>query len=313
MVRLGIIGGAGLLGTTAAFCAASEGLADEIILSDIKENLAKAHAADIEQAFCETGGAKLFVGGLDDLKTCDVIVNAAGIPEISASSRDVYLSGNMTVFRELAERIKRWGTAPVVINASNPVDVLNYSFYRLTGLPREKCIGFSRNDTLRFIWAASKETGIPAPRLDALVIGEHGDAQVPLFSQLKNNAAGQPISLGDVQKAEILRRVKNWFGDYQKLNSGRSSGWTSGVGICLLIKLILSESGEICPCSVIPDGEYGLRDLSIGLPVRLGKSGLREIVDLELSADERAQLSAAAEKIKRQISTIDVAVYGNGL
>ena len=298
--KLGIIGGAGLLGATTAFCAAASGLVHEIILSDIRENLAQSHAMDIEQATCESGEIKLTIGGIDEMKSCDVILNAAGIPEMKASSRNDYLDGNIAIYSELAEKIKQWGTAPVIINASNPVDVLNYKLFRMTGLPPEKFVGFSRNDTLRLIWAASKETGIPASQLEALVIGEHGDGQVPIFSRLLHK--GQTLNIDDAQKENILRRVKTWFGEYQKLDSGRSSGWTSGTSICRVIKLILTDSNEICPCSVIPDGEYGLRDISIGLPVRLGRSGVREIVEIDLNEDEQARLSGAAEKISEFIN-----------
>ena len=299
MSKLGIIGGAGLLGATTAFCVASRGLAQEIILSDVRENLAQSHAMDIEQATCESSETKLSVGGIDEMKTCDIILNTAGIPEIKASSRDDYLSGNIMIYRELAEKIKRWGTSPVIVSASNPIDVLNYELFRTTGLPRENFIGFSRNDTLRFKWAVSAETGVPVSQLDALVIGEHGDKQVPLFSCLRRKDSGQPLDLSATQKDSIILRVATWFGNYQKLEAGRSSGWTSGDGISRIIELILAESDEICSCSVIPVGQYGLRDLSIGLPVRLGRSGVREIVEIGLSGDERALLSSAAEKIKK--------------
>ena len=297
-LKLGIIGGAGLLGATAAFCAASSCLVQEILLFDVKENLALSHAMDIEQAVCEAGGAALSVCGIEDMRSCDIVLNAAGIPEMKTSSRNDYLKGNIPIFRELAEKIKRWGTSPVILNATNPVDILNYELFRMTGLPRERFIGFSRNDSLRLIWAASKETGIPASQLGALVIGEHGDGQVQLFNRLRHKDSGHVLGLSDMQKERIISRVKTWFGDYQKLDSGRSSGWTSGASICHVIKLILSDSDVICPCSVIPNGEYGLSGLSIGLPVRLGLNGVREIVELDLTDDERASLIAAAEKIK---------------
>ena len=304
MAKLGIIGGGGLLGATAAFIAARDGLVGEIILSDLKENLARSHAMDIEQAVSPSSGTKLSAGGVDDLKTCDIVLNAAGIPERKAASRDDYLAGNLVIIRELAEKIRRWGTAPVILSATNPVDVLNYSLFRMTGLPREKFIGFSKNDTLRLAWAVSKETGIPARRLRALVIGEHGDGQVPIFSYLTDS--GGPLRLSDSQKERILRRVKTWFGEYQNLDAGRSSGWTSGVGLTSVMELVLSDSDEICPCSVIPGGEYGLRDLSVGLPARLGRSGVREIAEIDLSDDERAGLHRASEKIRTLIAASDI-------
>ena len=358
-MKLGIIGGAGLLGATTAFCVACEGFVDEIILTDIRENVAQSHAMDIGQAVCETSATQLSVGSLDDIKFCDIVLNAAGIPEMSTASRDDYLNGNIAIYRELADKIKRWGTAPVILSATNPIDVINYSLYKMTGLPREKFVGFCRNDTLRFKWAASKETGIPASQLDALVIGEHGDGQVPVFSRLRrkgtsanidagtdldigadinadpninvgahldsgvaldsgvtldsvvaldsgvardsgaDHEAGTTLDLDDDAKSRVLNTVKTWFADYQKLDSGRSSGWTSGVGLCKIIKAILSESGEVFPCSVIPDGEYGLSGVSIGLPVRLGRSGVKEIVSVNLADDEKANLLSACEKIRR--------------
>ena len=299
LLKLGIIGGAGLLGATTAFCAAESGLAKEIILSDVRDNIAQSHAMDIEQATCESAEIKTSVGAIEEMKSCDVILNAAGVPEMKASSRDDYLAGNIAIFRDLAAKIRQWGTTPVIISVSNPVDVLNYELFRMTGLPPEKFVGFSRNDTLRLIWAASKETGVPANRLDALVIGEHGDGQVPIFSHLRYKDTGRTLNISDAQKENILRRVKTWFGDYQKLDSGRSSGWTSAVNICRVLKLILTDSDEICPCSVIPDGEYDLRDISIGLPVKLSKTGVREIVEIAIDDDERARLLYAAEKIRK--------------
>ena len=296
-MKLGIIGGAGLLGATTAFCVAQEGLAEEIVLTDIRENVARSHAMDIEQAVCEFSSVKVTTGSIDDAGSCDIILNAAGIPEMSTASRDDYLSGNIIICRELAESIRRWGTAPVILSATNPIDVLNYALFKLTGLPRERFVGFSANDTLRFKWAVSKETGIPVSRLDALVIGEHGDGQVPLFSCLKNNVDDTFVKIDSEAKLRIQNRVKTWFGEYQKLNSGRSSGWTSGVGLCNIIKAITADRDEILPCSVIPDGEYGFSGLSIGLPVRLGRAGVREIVKVDLTEEEKTALSVAAEKI----------------
>ena len=307
-MKLGIIGGAGLLGATTAFCVAREGFADEIILSDVRENVAKSHAMDIEQAVCDTSATRLSAGSLDDVRHCNIILNVAGIPERSTASRDDYLSGNIVIFRELADKMKQWGTTPVILSATNPIDVLNYSLHKMTGLQREKLIGFSRNDTLRFKWAVSKETGISVSQISALVIGEHGDGQVPLFSRLRrvDDGAiidkGTTLDLADDAKSRVLNTVKTWFADYQKLDSGRSSGWTSGVGLCHLIKAIATESDEVLPCSVIPDGEYALNGVSISLPVRLGRGGVREIVEVPLTDGERAELSKAAEKIRQSIN-----------
>jgi len=309
-MRLGIIGGAGLLGATTAFQAAAGGIISEVLLYDLKENLAKSHALDIEQAVCEFSETKLRACAFDELASCDILLNAAGVPERAVTSRDEFLAGNIEILRSLATSIRSWGTSPVIISATNPIDVLNYKLYELTGLPSQRFVGFSRNDTLRFKWAAAAETGVPASELDAFVIGEHGDGQVPVFGSLKNTVTGEAINLTGTQKASILSRIKTWFGEYQSLDSGRSSGWTSGIGLYRIITMILLDgdfaevgSDELCSCSVIPDGQYGLKDLSIGLPVKLGRKGVREIVEIDLAAEETTALNKAAEKIKAAIKS----------
>ena len=297
-MKLGIIGGAGLLGATTAFFASTEYVVDEIVLYDIKENLAVSHAMDIDIAVSEFRDIKIKAGGFDDLAGSDIIFNTAGVPERKVASRAEYLEGNIGVYRDIAERIRAWGETPVIISASNPIDVLNYVLLEKIGCPPEKLIGFSRNDTLRFKWSIAKEYGIEASDIEALVIGEHGDGQVPLFSTVRNARTGAPLDLSEKQRENILSRIGNWFAEYQKLDCGRSSGWTSGVSMTQILGLIRDDSDTIVSCSVIPNGEYGLSGLSIGLPVKLGPCGVKEIVELELEASEMTGLNAAAEKIR---------------
>jgi malate dehydrogenase len=303
-MKLGIVGGGGLLGATAAFCCAMNSLADEIVLYDVKENVAQSHASDIEQAMIGYNGLVIRVGSMDDLKGSDIILNAAGIPD-KPGSRDNFLSGNIGIIREFGERVRTWETKPIVLCATNPVDVLNYKTHEYSGLSREKCIGLSRNDTARFKWAISEVAGLSALAFDALVIGEHGDFQVPLFSTVKSCSTGELISFSAEQREFILRKLKSWLSEYQGLNAGRTSGWTSGVNLSHIIGLIVSGKDNICPCSVIPDGEYGLSGLSIGLPIRLGRDGVREIIELDLAGDEKEGLDRAAAKISGVIKVTD--------
>ena len=306
-MKLGIIGGAGALGATTAFHVAAGGLMSEIILYDLKDNVAKSHAMDIEQAVCDFSETKLRTGALSELAECEIILNTAGVPERVVKSRDEFLAGNIEILNGLAAEIRAWGTSPVIVSATNPIDVLNYKFFEMACLPAERFVGFCRNDTLRFKWAAAAETGIPAQQLDAMVIGEHGDGQIPIFSSLRQISTGEPLKLSSVQRESILARVKTWFGNYQSLDAGRSSGWTSGVGLYQLIAMIALDNAaggsEVIPCSVIPNGHYGLRNLSIGLPVRLGPGGVAEIVNINLSDEERGALHSAADKIQNAIKS----------
>jgi malate dehydrogenase len=156
-------------------------------------------------------------------------------------------------------------------------------------------IGFSRNDSLRFRWAIGKVLDTPVTDVEAMVIGEHGEAQVPLFSRV--TIKGEAVELNPAQKAEVDKLIRTWFTTYVSLNSGRSSGWTSAVTIGQIIAVIGSGSEEVLACSAILDGQYGLSGVSIGVPVVLGRNGIAQIVELPLSQEETTGLQAAAKKI----------------
>ena len=297
-MKLGVIGGAGLIGATTAFYAAAERVVDELVLYDLRENLAISHAMDIDIAVSEFHDIKSRSGDFDDLADCDCIFNTAGVPERKVASRAEYLEGNIGIYRDIGKRIKAWDKTPVIISASNPIDVLNYVLFEEIGCPPEKIIGFSRNDALRFIWSIARECNLGTSEVSALVIGEHGDGQVPLFSTVKNAKTEEPIKLSDKQRANVLSRIGTWFTEYQKLDCGRSSGWTSGVSMTQILRMIRDGSETVVSCSVIPNGEYGLSGLSIGLPVQLNPGGVKKIIELELEDSETAGLSAAAEKIR---------------
>ena len=303
-MKLGIIGGGGQLGGTTAFQVAMRGLVDEIILFDARENVAKSHAMDIEQAKSEYSDTKIRVGELDELRECEIVLNAAGLPskaDSNVASRDHALARNAGLARELGKQIGAWGTNPVLISVTNPADVINYMIFEGAGLAPERCLALSRNDTSRFKWAIELRTGISARTFDALVIGEHGDLQVPLFSTVRSLETGEPLVFSSEDKAWIMNRILTWLPEYQSLRASRSSPWVSSANLARIIGLVISGGDDLCPCSVIPSGEYGLSGLSIGLPVRLGPGGVREIVELELADEEREGLMKAAEKISGTI------------
>ena len=302
-MKLGVIGGAGLLGSTTAFNVAVKGIVEEIILYDLRENMAVSHAMDIDQGVSEITGTKVIAGSFDELKYCDIILNTAGIPEKKVASRAEALDENIKIFEDIAAKIKAWGTCPIILTASNPVDPLNYILFKAMNGSPQRNIGFSRNDSLRFRWSIALEIGLPVSMIEAYAIAEHGDNQVPLFSTVKRTDTGEPIVFDKTQKESILSRVQNWFANYQKLDSGRSSGWTSGLALSNIIEMLTSDSdiNEILSCSVIPGKAYGLDELSIGLPVRLNKEGVKEIVHFDLTDEEREGLFVAAEKIKKMI------------
>jgi len=300
-MRLGIIGGAGALGSTAAFYVAAGGFVDEIILYDIRENYARSHAMDLDQGVSDITATVVSAGDLGALKECEIIICTAGVQEDGRASRDEYLIDNLPIYRALADEIKSWGVYPIIITATNPIDVLNYKLYEYIGGPRGRYLGFSRNDTVRFQWAIANELGLPGTAVEALVLGEHGDCSVPIFSSAKRKDTGEPITLADGQRQAVLTKIRSWFSEMLTLKTTRTMAWTSGIGLGMMVEAIVRESDTVIPCSCIPDGEYGLGGVSLGLPLRLGKSGVREIVELGLDETEAEGLAAAAKKIKSLI------------
>jgi malate/lactate dehydrogenase len=206
-----VIGGAGLLGSTSAFVAAAQGLADEIVLYDARENYARNHAIDLDQGVCEISPTRTVAGGFEELEDCDILLNTAGAPERNAASRDVYLEDNIQIIRSIADQMSAWAKISVVISASNPIDVLNYKLCEFIGGPPSKFVGYSKNDTLRLKWSVAQETGIPAALIDAIVLGEHGEYQVPVFSSLKRKDTGEPIRLTETQRERVKGTIRNQF------------------------------------------------------------------------------------------------------
>jgi malate/lactate dehydrogenase len=301
-MKVGIIGGAGTLGSSIAFYLATKNLVDEIVLIDVKEQILQAHVMDMEQAVSALNSTIISRGDWDAMQRCQIIIMAAGAPERNAGSRLAYLDDNLNIIRSVAGQLARYCPEAIVVNATNPVDVCNYILYTLTGMPAHRFIGFSCNDSLRLQWAIGRVLAVPAADVQAMVIGEHGEAQVPLFSRI--TVRGDPVKLDETQQADVDNQIKTWFTRYVSLNSGRSTGWTSAVTMGQQIKLIVNGGEDVIACSAVLDGPYGLTGLSLGVPVVLGPDGIAQVVELPLSPDERAGLHAAAKKTVALINSV---------
>jgi malate dehydrogenase len=309
--KVAFIGGAGTVGSSAAFRLATLDIASEIVLIDARPNLAMSHVMDLEQAVAEISGSRIVGGEWADVAGCDIVVLSASLPERNVASRDEYLAGNLDIVRKAAEHLAACPEAVVVV-ATNPIDVFTYVLAELAGGAPSRFLGYSYNDTLRFRWALARTLGAAMADVDALVLGEHGDMQVPLFDLV--SIKGEPAGLTERQRREVETATRTWFSTYQGLNAGRTSGWTSAMGIARLVAAMVGASeadvaiagdpappggvGGSLPCSAILQGEYGLSGVSLGVPVVLGPGGVRQIVELPLTRVERSQLHAAADKVR---------------
>ena len=304
-VKLGIIGAAGTLGSCAAFAIATQGLVDELVLMDLNTKLLKSHQMDLETAVTPIKKMTVRTGSAEDLGGCQVVVQTAGAPWRQISARAELLEDNLPIIRETAELLKRYCPDAVVITATNPVDPLNYALYRTTGMDRKQLIGYTLNDSIRLRMLTAGALGVDSIEVEGTVIGEHGEHQVLLFSSVR--VKGEPVLLSEDAKAQIRAEIPKILHAYESLGTGRTSGWTSAVGLADMVRAIVEDSGQIFPCSVILAGEYGQEEISISVPVRLGRGGVKEIPIIDMSAAEKADFEEAfvyLNQMKRALGDI---------
>lgn len=303
-MKLGVIGGAGLLGSTSAFLAGMKGYLEEIKLVDIKDNLVKNHVMDMGQAVYSASKTKISLGSYSDLADCGIILITASIPEHKVEDRMEYLRDNMKIVKPICEQIKANCSDAVIINATNPVDIFNYVIYKILGWDRKKILGFNGNDTYRLKWAASKVTGQDFKELDGFCIGEHGSGQINLYDKM--TCCGEPLNLSDKQIAEIESITSNFFVQFSALNCGRTSGWASSINIEELIEAVATDSGKVLECSAVLEGEYGYSGISFGVPVAVGSRGIRSYEMPNLTDEQRLKLDTIAEKLHATIGKLEI-------
>jgi len=301
-MKLSIIGGSGLIGSTTAFLAAQKGLFDEIKLIGRRKNMLFSHAMDMEHALMPFSKTKITASEYKNIGDCEVIFITAGVPEREVTTRDEYLKDNIKIINEIRENLDKYNKDGIILIATNPIDVFNYYLYEKLRRNRNKMLGFSANDSLRLKWAISKEFNLEYDKLEGFCIGEHGEGQVPLMNLIRYD--GKPLVISEEIKPLIRKRLINWFRDFQRLDSKRTSGWTSSVMAVEILEAMAADNGKIIQCSIPLEGELGYNNVSVGMPVRLGRHGATEILIPKLSLDEKNALDAAVEKLKSQIRSI---------
>jgi malate dehydrogenase len=303
-MKISIIGATGNVGSCAAFNITARGLVEELVLIDEpRPDMLALHALDLNTA---ATGLDMLVraGSPADMDRSDIVIIAAGSTHIVTSRLDV-LPQNLPIIQDISKNIRQFCPDAIVITASNPVCPLNYATYRCSNLDRRKVIGYSFNDSLRFRMRLAEEFRTESSRVEGTVIGEHGDSQVLLFSSVR--IGGKPVSFSEDVKAKMRQQVP----DRQKVledlrhKTGRTAAWTTAVGLAAMCRAIVRNTGEMFPCSVALDGEYGYKDLSMSVPAVLGAEGVRKILEWELAADEREGLKRSVEVLRPAMHYIE--------
>ncbi|MFJ9007647.1 malate dehydrogenase [Streptomyces canus] len=304
-MKVVIIGGAGGIGSSAAFNLLSAQGTYEIVLVDTRPNMITSHTMDLENVLGLGATADTVRGGTpEDALDADVVVLSAAVPLRLNSSRSVFLADNARIVNECLRPLREAGAdfGGLVLMLTNPVDPLLTWVHRQGWLPRERLIGYTLNDSLRLRTGIAFALGVPPKDVDAWMLGEHGEGQVPLYSRVR--VGGEPVVLTDEQRTVAEEYVDTWYSKHVALDSGRTSTWTTGLGTARLIEAIATGSGTLVPASVVLDSEYGVHGASLTVPVELGPEGVRRIAAWDLPADEAAGMVRAADRVEAGASEL---------
>ena len=297
--------GAGNVGATCAQELARRDYAD-IVLVDIKEGLPQGKALDINQMGAAVGYEPRIVGtnGYEETAGSEVVVITAGVPRTGDMSRDDLVTTNEGIVSVVTSEAVERSPDAVLIVVSNPLDAMCHVAKDVSGWPRERVFGMAGIlDTARFRTFISWETGSSAQDVQALVLGGHGDQMVPVVST--TTVGGVPLrQLVPEERIEALvERTRKGGGECVKL-LGTSAWYAPGAAVAEMVHAVALGRNRVLPCTAYLEGEYGIDGLYMGVPVKLGAGGIEEIVELELSEDERAELGRSAEAVREVVGVL---------
>ncbi|MFB6282275.1 MAG: malate dehydrogenase [Haloferacaceae archaeon] len=302
MTKVSVIGAAGTVGGAAGYAIAVEDIVDEVVLVDIpeKEDETVGEAADTSHGIAYDSNTTVRQGGYEATAGSDVVVITAGIPRSPGQTRIDLADDNAPIMEDIGSSLAEYTDDFVSVTTSNPVDLLNRHLYETGDRARERVIGFGgRLDSARFRHVIAERFDAPVKNVDATILGEHGDAQVPVFSKVRVD--GRDVEFGADERDGILEALR--ASAMEVIEDKGNTQWGPGRGVAHTVEAIVHDTGEVLPCSVPLDGEYGHADTAFGVPCRVGRDGV-EVVEWGLDAYERDLMDDAAEKLREQYERI---------
>ncbi|MFC7081909.1 malate dehydrogenase [Halorussus caseinilyticus] len=303
MTKISVVGAAGTVGAAAAYNIALRDIADELVLVDIpdKEEDTVGQAADVNHGAAYDSNTTVRQGGYEATEGSDVVVITAGIPRQPGQTRIDLAGDNAPIMEDIGSSIAEYNDDFVTVTTSNPVDLLNRHLYETGDRAREKVVGFGgRLDSARFRYVLSQRFDEPVQNVEATILGEHGDAQVPVFSKVRAN--GKDPEFSDDEKEEILEELQT--SAMNVIEKKGATEWGPATGVGHMVEAVVRDTGEVLPGSIKLEGEYGHDDVALGVPLKLGEGGVQEVVEWDLTEFEREQLGEAADKLSEQYDEI---------
>jgi malate dehydrogenase len=307
MVNTITVVGAGNVGATTAQRIAEKHLAHRVVMVDVAEGVPQGKALDQLQSGPIEGFDSLVIGTNDyaDTAGSDVVVITAGIARKPGMSRDDLLATNAGIVRQVSEEIKARSPNAIVVIVSNPLDVMCYVAKTVTGFPRERVIGMAGVlDTARYRAFLAEALDVSVRDIQAMVLGGHGDTMVPLISY--TTVSGIPVTqLLDKAKLDaVVARTRNGGAEIVKHLKTGSAYYAPSAAAVEMVEAIVRDQKRVLPCAAWLEGEYGMRDLFLGVPCKLGRRGLEKIYEVELTAAERTDLGKSADAVREPMASI---------
>ncbi len=294
--------GAGAVGATCADNIARKELAEEVVLLDIKEGFAEGKSIDMMQTAALLGFDTKIVGVTNDYSRTadsDVVVITSGLPRKPGMTREELIGTNAGIVKSVTENILKYSPNTIIIVVSNPMDTMNYLTFKTSGLPKERIIGMGGAlDSARFKYYLSQELNCSPSDLNAVVIGGHGDTtMIPLIQHATWNSIPVTQLLSKEQQDKVVSSTMVGGATLTKL-IGTSAWYAPGAGTAAMVESILRDEKKLISCGVALDGEYGQKDISLVVPVILGKNGWEKIIDFKLSNEEQASFNKSADAVR---------------
>lgn len=305
MAKLTIVG-AGNVGAQAAFYGALKGI-KEIILIDVVDGMPQGKALDIQEAM-PIHGMDVSVNGTNDYadtKDSDVVVITAGIARKPGMSRDDLINVNAGIMKAVVPNVVKYSPNTILIVVSNPLDAMVHLAYKLSGFPKNRVIGMAGVlDSARFRAFLAMETGEPVKNIEAMVLGTHGDLMVPLIEHCRINGKSIKEFMGKEEINDIVKRVRDGGAEIVALLKTGSAFFAPGLSIIEMVDSIINDRKKVLPCAAMLNGEYENSGAFAGVPVKLGKGGVEEIVHIKLSKEEQEAFNLSVAHIKELVKNI---------
>ncbi|NQT90894.1 MAG: malate dehydrogenase [Candidatus Omnitrophica bacterium] len=298
--------GAGNVGATCAMRLLESGLCD-VVLLDILESLAKGKAEDLMDAASLIGHGNSAIGTSDyrDIVSSEIVVVTAGFARKPGMTREELLTKNASIIKDVAKNIAKHADNPIIIVVTNPLDVMTYAVHKESGLDSKRVFGMAGLlDSSRMNLVISRTLQKPLRDADSLVLGTHGETMAPALSQSK--ISGKPLTDCASQEMldDIVKKTKSRGAEIVSYLGKGSAFYAPSAGVFRMVRAIIDDTAEILPCSCFMQGEYGIKDVYLGVPAKIGSEGVKEIVELPLTEDERQFLKTASDSVHKQLQLL---------